>query len=230
MKKYINAQMEEIEGEKLFIASDETRDRSGEIISVDGWSLENYKKNPIILWGHNALEPPIGKAEKIGYKTINGKKRLVFEPKFHRKDERSRLIGDLIDEGYLNEVSVGFIPQEYDKNIITESELLEISFVNNACNPSASRLSYDFALSKGYNKEIVKEVITIEPDETDEVKEIKELKDKINLLEDKIKSLETAKSPVDIGRNPMRSKKETDRRIALKALNKVLETINKLEK
>ena len=49
----------------LFTGSDETIDRDGEIIKVDGWQLANYKKNPVILWGHNHSIPAIGKAERV---------------------------------------------------------------------------------------------------------------------------------------------------------------------
>ena len=33
-----------------FIGSDETIDRDGEIIKVDGWDLEPYKNNSVIMW------------------------------------------------------------------------------------------------------------------------------------------------------------------------------------
>ncbi len=49
-----------------FVASDETPDRVGDIIKVSGWNLTNYKKNPVVLWGHDqANTPPIGKAVNV---------------------------------------------------------------------------------------------------------------------------------------------------------------------
>ena len=43
-----------------FVLSDETVDRMGEIITADGWELDNFKKNPIALFNHNS-NFPIGK-------------------------------------------------------------------------------------------------------------------------------------------------------------------------
>ena len=160
MKKlYTTAEAIEIEEngkkEKLFIASDETLDRQGEVISVDGWDLDNFKKNPVLLWGHDQYRPAIGMAESLGYKTIEGKKRLVYQPKFHRKDEFSRLIADLVDEGWIKTSSVGFMPIKFEDDKYTKQELLEISFVNVPANPSALGLAF----SKGYSPEAIKMVM-----------------------------------------------------------------------
>src|SRR5580704_3662970 len=42
------------------IISTEDIDRSGEIVRQNGWEMANYKNNPIVLWGHNYYELPIG--------------------------------------------------------------------------------------------------------------------------------------------------------------------------
>ena len=48
------------ENEYEFIMSDETIDRDGEVIKVDGWDLKNFKKNSILLWGHRHDIPGVG--------------------------------------------------------------------------------------------------------------------------------------------------------------------------
>lgn len=158
-KLYTTALVEEVEenGEKtkLFVASDDVEDRQGEILSTDGWELSNYKKHPVILWSHDQYAPPIGKAEKIGFKTINGRKKLVYQPLFHLKNEMSRLIADLVNEGWLSASSVGFKPIEMDGNTYTKQELLEISFVNVPANPNALQLAY----SKGYSEDTIKKLM-----------------------------------------------------------------------
>ena len=158
-KLYTQATAIEIEKdgkkEKLFIASDEALDRQGEIISIDGWDLSNFKSNPVVLWGHDQSRPAIGIADKLGYKTINGKKSLVYQPKFHRKDEFSRLVADLVDEGWIKTSSVGFMPQEMEDNKYIKQELLEISFVNVPANPNALSLAF----SKGYSTQTIKMVM-----------------------------------------------------------------------
>jgi len=226
MHKYLQAELLEVDGEKLYVASDETVDRHGEVIAIEGWDLENYKKNPVVLWGHDASYPAIGNAEKIGYKTVNGKKSLVFQPVFHKKDDLSKLVADLVEEGWVKFTSVGFMPKKMKENVITQSELLEISFVNIPANPSAGRLAYDFALSKGYGEDTIKEVM---PEVIAEAK-IKELEEEIAAKDAKIKELEIASvevKPQRLASTGRQSKAVIKRNLAIKALNKAVEQLNK---
>ena len=177
-KLFTTALVEEIEenGEKtkLFVASDGVVDRQGEVISSDGWELTNYKKHPMLLWSHDQYSPPIGKVEKLGFKMINGMKKLVYQPVFHLKSEMSRLIADLVGEGWLSASSVGFKPIEMDGNTYTKQELLEISFVNVPANPNALQL----AQSKGYSMDTINKVLNVKELKMDEKKEeIKEEKE-----------------------------------------------------
>lgn len=153
-KKFAELQIEEIDGKKVFVATDETVDREGEVLAIDGWQLENFKRNPILLWSHNPFEPLIGLAENIRFRTLGGKKKMTFEPVFHRMNEMSRLVADLVDKGWMKTVSVGFRPYEKQGNKFTKQELLEISFVNIPANPEATHLAF----SKGYGKETVKSI------------------------------------------------------------------------
>ena len=157
LKKAVFTTAEKKEGTKnLFIVSDETVDRQGETIAIDGWDLINYKKNPILLWSHNPEEPAIGQTE-TGYKTINGKKRLTAKPSFHRKSDLSRLISDLVGDGVIKGLSPGFLPKEYDEdgNYIKQ-ELLEISFCNIPANPNALAM----ASAKGYDQKTLEKVFS----------------------------------------------------------------------
>ena len=47
------------------IASDESIDRDGDIISAKGWELKNYLKNPIFLWVHQYSIVPLSRCLKI---------------------------------------------------------------------------------------------------------------------------------------------------------------------
>lgn len=174
---FTKAECKNIEGRKVFVASDDIEDRDGEVIRQDGWDLNNFKQNPILLWSHDPEEPLIGKAENIRFRTIDGRKKLTFEPNFHKKSERSRLIADLVDSGYLNSVSVGFIPKELDGNIITKLELLEISFVNIPANPRAVSLAF----AKKYSDKTIDELMSLKGIKTKEVKCI-ECKHKIKTV------------------------------------------------
>ena len=176
-KLFTTALAEEIEenGEKVkfFVASDDVEDRQGEIISSDGWQLANFKKNPMLLWSHDQYSPPIGKAEKIGFKVINGIKKLVYQPIFHLKSEMSRLMADLVNGGWVAASSVGFKPLEMDGNTYTKQELLEISLVNVPANPNALA----FAQSKGYSLDTIKKVLDIKESKMEEpIKEEEDIK------------------------------------------------------
>jgi len=155
MKLFTKGMAETIDNEKMFVASDEVEDRQGEVIMQDGWDLSNYKDNPVIQWAHNSDEPAIATAEKIGFRNINGKKKLVYQPEFHRKTPMSNYIADLVDAGIIKASSVGFKPIEMDENKYTKAELLEISFVNVPANQNALSL----ALSKGYDEKTIKSVM-----------------------------------------------------------------------
>jgi uncharacterized protein len=133
-----------------FIGSDETPDRDGDVISIDGWELGNYLKNPVFLWAHDYSIPPVGKAIDVFIK--NGK--LIFDIQFPEKGiyPFADLVYNLYKGGFLNATSVGFIGKEYEERDdeavndtpawrrgvkFTRQELLELSAVPVPSNPSA---------------------------------------------------------------------------------------------
>ena len=70
-----SADLDVKEGGREFIAKITTnmRDRDNEIVLTGGIDLKYYKSNPVILWSHNYLEPPIGKAKWIKTYTEDNK-------------------------------------------------------------------------------------------------------------------------------------------------------------
>ena len=40
-------------------------DRDRDVINVGGWKLDNYKKNPVVLFGHDYRSLPVGKSISI---------------------------------------------------------------------------------------------------------------------------------------------------------------------
>jgi hypothetical protein len=102
-----------------FIGSDETTDRSGDIVDLNGWKLENYQKNPVVLWAHDSCRPPVGKTRAV--RVNQREKRLEFDVYFPTMEEISTdksnpsdhakfvdTIYNLYKGGYLAAVSVGF--------------------------------------------------------------------------------------------------------------------------
>lgn len=115
----------------VFVATDETMDRHGEVIPMDSWDTENYERAPRLLVDHDhRVEKIVGKAENIK-KTA---KRMTFTPLFHGITEVSRETEAMVKQGFLDTVSVGFIPHE------KTNELVEISFVTVPANPNAARI------------------------------------------------------------------------------------------
>lgn len=156
------------------IGSSNVTDRMGDVIDQNGWDLTNYKNNPVILWGHNVTEerPPIGKALKVWVEGKGQKAaKLMFKVKFDLQDSFAAEIFRKVKDGFVNTVSVGFMPVEWEAldddnpffggHKFLKQELLELSFVPVPANPEAIvtlrgmgvEPVADEALEKIYNKE-----------------------------------------------------------------------------
>lgn len=139
-----------------YVASDETPDRMGDVIKVSGWDLTSYKRNPVVLWGHDSSSiPPIGRSLNVRRgQDAKGNKALMASIEFAPAEayEFAETVYQLSRSGFLNAVSVGFMPQEIkdisDKEkaalgmpaygvMYSKASLLEISVVSVPANPSA---------------------------------------------------------------------------------------------
>ncbi len=132
-----------------FVASTEAVDRYGDVIRVAGWKLDAYKQNPVFLWAHKSGEPPIGKTVEIH--TESNPAALVQKIEFADAATYpfASTIFNLYKGGFLNAVSVGFMPLEEPNRItdlegngtggyeFTSQELLELSAVPIPANPEA---------------------------------------------------------------------------------------------
>ena len=47
------------------VASTDDADRHGDTVALDGWQLDNYRRNPVLLWAHDYGRPPIGRASEV---------------------------------------------------------------------------------------------------------------------------------------------------------------------
>jgi HK97 family phage prohead protease len=132
----------EVEGGPMrFTASTEGVARDGLVIQAEGWKLENYRKNPVVLWAHDYLgrNLPIGRAVNV---EVDGK-RLVADVMFDPADEFARAVERKYRTGYLSAVSVGWETRQLEPgkgngaNKVTEAELLDISAVPVPGDPDA---------------------------------------------------------------------------------------------
>jgi HK97 family phage prohead protease len=120
-------------------------DRTNERFAPGAWDLNNFKKNPVVLWGHDNTKPPIGKAVSIE-ETEAG---LVAETVFDDQSDYAMNVFSLYERGFLNAFSVGFLPKPDNgfmmeereggrKGVVyTDIELLEYSAVSIPANPGA---------------------------------------------------------------------------------------------
>ena len=175
-----------------FIASTMDMDRDKEVIDVNGWDLKNFKKNPVIMFGHDYHSLPIGRATKIGVK--DGKLMNVVEFPPEGTYEFADIVQRLVDTGYLKTQSVGFIPKEWEdgdfeeksdkpRRTFKKQELLEISIVPVPSNPNALRNAVDAGIitAKQFDTLSKKESI-VEKHEKVTQEYIKDEIDYLNLL------------------------------------------------
>lgn len=119
------------------LANANTVDRMKERIVPSAWQLDNYKKNPIVLFDHGH-DPtfgfmPIGKAVIVEAKDEGLYTKIELSSS---KTEKISAIRDLVEEGILKTFSVGFDPKstakaddDPDGIEITKAELIETSIV-----------------------------------------------------------------------------------------------------
>jgi HK97 family phage prohead protease len=122
-----------------FVVSTQSVDRSGDTIDPSGWDLKAYRRNPVVLFAHDAGAWPVGKATGIAVQ--NG--ALVASVQFANTHE-GRKAESLVNEGILKATSVGFRPLEFayatEKGRaggmdFKRQELMEFSIVPVPANP-----------------------------------------------------------------------------------------------
>ncbi len=116
-------------------------DRDGDIIEPGGWELENYRKNPVVLFAHDP-RLVVGGTDDIRA-TGEG---LVARFHFNLQTQLGRELDALYSAGDMRAFSVGFMPLEYEEihedgrfkgYRFTRQELYEFSAVAIPANPSA---------------------------------------------------------------------------------------------
>ena len=131
-----------------FLSSDETLDRYNEIIIASGWRLENYRKNPVVQNAHQYGDIlfTIGKALVTEVRGDRLYQRIEFATEVN---PIARIAYGLYKGGFLNAVSVGFIPIRWEngnehsgfERKFLEQELIEISAVGIPANPNALQVA-----------------------------------------------------------------------------------------
>lgn len=150
----VKADSDESEGTTVrVIASTAAPDRMKDIVEQE-WNLDNFKANPVILWGHDSNTPPIGRAVAISVEKTGDGPQLIADIKFDEGPHNplANTVAEQFRNGTLNAVSVGFRPHEVTPRsgladnderrseqglILSKNELLEISAVTIPANSQA---------------------------------------------------------------------------------------------
>jgi hypothetical protein len=164
INKVLNFEVKQV-GKELdrtlrFSGSDETEDRDGDILTIAGWELDEYNKNPVIMGFHEYDKFPY--ARSLNTQIDLGKQKLIFDVQFPTINELTSypenpdmlaehaknidMAYNMYRNGYMKAVSVGFIGKEYEpitkegrttgRKYIRQS-LLELSLVPVPSNPNA---------------------------------------------------------------------------------------------
>jgi HK97 family phage major capsid protein/HK97 family phage prohead protease len=137
-----------------FVMSDDTVDRMGDVIEAQGWALDRIKSPPPVLFNHdkNQMVGSWTDIRKDGNRLVG---RIVWT---NSKWPAAQYVRDLVREGHLRTVSVGFRPlerqplskeanKEFGPFRFTRSELLECSLVSVPANPNAIAIAKSLNLS-----------------------------------------------------------------------------------
>ena len=133
------------------VVSSASVDRDREIILPKGIKLDEFRKNPVILWAHDYGQLPVARAMWVDVK--RGKLEVKIEFPAEGKYEQSDAVYEMFKDGLLSAFSIGFIaldghnptPDEIKKKpewaearfVYTKTELLEISVVPVPANAEA---------------------------------------------------------------------------------------------
>jgi len=124
-----------------FCLSSSRVDLVGDSLSVEGWDLDAYRKNPIVLYNHST-DKPIGRCtglEVVGQKLYGN---ICFAPA--SVNEFADQIYRMVANSFIKAVSVGFVPirgdyaSEPGRHInYSAMRLLEVSVCPLPANPDA---------------------------------------------------------------------------------------------
>jgi HK97 family phage prohead protease len=116
-------------------------DSMGDRVVPEGVQLARFRRNPVLLWGHDAHTLPIGTVTQL---TVEPRRGLRARWRWLAGDEFAARVKNAWDQGIIRAASIGFLPLEstpndrdgYDHR---QWELMEISLVAIPANAEATR-------------------------------------------------------------------------------------------
>ena len=176
--------LDEANGLISAVVSTESKDRDGDVIKAEGWSLDNFNRHPVMLANHDyhSLKSQIGVWEKMEVTgdTLQGVARFFIG----KGNEEADWAFELAKMKKLA-FSVGFIP-DMDKAVplhkddafgqrgmeFNGQELLEVSAVTVPSNPDALQRVVKSSMTEPAIKEIAEEQLSDLEEKQDEELEL----------------------------------------------------------
>lgn len=118
--------------------STEKMDRQGDTVAADGWKLDEYAQNGVVLWSHQNIMLPVAKNVGIGVVGRRLQQAVQFAETQMAEDVFQLYAGD-----FLRAWSAGFQPMKWETREkpfgfdFKQQTLLESSAVNVPANPDA---------------------------------------------------------------------------------------------
>lgn len=144
-KQFVLDEVKQVDGEDLvlqFTISTGTVDRDNDTVNPDGWKLDNYLRNPVVLFAHDYQALPVARAEAIWVEGGSLKSKARFTS--HDLYPFGYMVYQFYQQGFMRATSVGFAPSKWqfsdDRKYgvdFQEQELLEYSCVPVPANPEA---------------------------------------------------------------------------------------------
>jgi HK97 family phage prohead protease len=134
--------------EPSIVISSPNEDRDGDVLDMRGCVLDNYKRNPVVLFGHDYKSLPVGAATNIDVNpdAIHASWRWLEGDAFADR------VKNAFNQGILRAASVGFRPLSQEPRAGSKGvnykqwELLEFSLVPVPANPEAVRMLKSYGL------------------------------------------------------------------------------------
>lgn len=125
----------------LFTISTGAVDRYGDVVDPEGWRLDAFRKNPVVLWAHDGGSLPVARADQVWIEDGALKANATF-PAADLSPFADKVFR-FLKGGFLFATSVGFMPIKWawneDRGFLAidfiEQELLEFSVVSVPANP-----------------------------------------------------------------------------------------------
>lgn len=148
-----------------FIITSDRVDREQDVLNPDGWDMEDYLKNPVVLWAHDHSSMPIGNARSLTKVGNKWKSICEFTPP-ELCNGMGYMVYQMYDQGFMHACSVGFQPIEYTYaeerrygiNYVKQS-LLEYSCVPVPANPDALVSAKSMGINLGPMKQWAEQML-----------------------------------------------------------------------